>query len=82
MYAIVSKYRWNSSWYCVVRCPDRTCIELKSDTDLTDQEWIALATTLYESRPVEPDPLETLLRSVPDEMLVAEVLRRHLDIGE
>lgn len=82
MYTVVSKYQWNDKFYCVVRLPDNTCVTLKSDTKLTDEDWIALATSLYDNRPTEPDPLEDLVRSVPDDMLVSEVLRRHLIITE
>jgi hypothetical protein len=80
MYKIISNFQWNDTFYCVVQCPDGSCIELRSETKLTEQEWIDLATTIYSEKPAEPDPMEDLLRSCPDDMLVAEVLRRHLII--
>jgi hypothetical protein len=79
---VIYKHTWNVNDYCQLRYGDGSCIELSTPIGQfsTDQEWIDLALQLYESRPETPDPLEDLLRAVPDAMLVAEVLRRHLNI--
>jgi hypothetical protein len=78
-----SRYTWNINDYCVIVYGDGTCIELSSAIGLytTDKEWIDKALKLYAARPVEPDPMDTLIRCCPDEMLIAEVLRRHLAVA-
>jgi len=77
---IISKYAWNSVYYCHIRYGDDSCIELRSETSLTDAAWIVLALQVYDARPVEIDPMLQVVQSCPDSMLVAEVLKRHLDI--
>lgn len=79
---IIRRYTWNNTDYCHVRFSDGTVVELAADIGVyvTDDDWIAYALAWIASRPVEPDPMEQLLRCCPEDMLVAEVLRRHLNI--
>jgi len=77
---IISKYTWNGVYYCHIRYGDGSVIELRNETPLTDVEWIALAIQVYEAQPEQVDPMLQVVQSCPDDMLVAEVLRRHLDI--
>lgn len=77
---IISKFFWNINYYCHIRYGDGTTIELSSNTEKTDEEWITLALDMFNNRLAEPDPMRAILMSCPDSMLVEEVLRRHLNI--
>jgi len=79
---IIRIYTFGIDDYCHIRYGDNTSIELSqpAGTFTTDQEWIDLALQLYDLRPDPPDPMLQILMCCPDDILVAEVLRRHLII--
>jgi hypothetical protein len=66
---------------CNMRYGDGTCITLDGDPgQYTDEQWMQLALTYYNSRPVEPDPMQMILLSCSDVELVNECIRRHLTV--
>ena len=78
---VINKYTWNGKFYCNIQYGDGSCITLKSTVELTDEQWITKALALYDAQADEPDPMLSLLMSAPDQMLVDEVIRRHLSIA-
>lgn len=79
---IVRKFVWNNTEYCNVRYGDGTCVQLSGEIgQYTDEQWIQLALTIYDNQPEEPDPMRQVLMCCSDDMLVAEVIRRHLNIA-
>ena len=78
---IYKKYVWNNKEYCNLRYGDGSCITLSAAIGTyTDQEWIDLAISLYDAQPEDPDPMLQIVMSCPDQMLIDEVIRRHLVI--
>ncbi len=56
---IVDKYTlkfWNNTYYCLVRFPDGSSQELKSDKDLTYTGWQELITKTWEEKDKPPEP--------------------------
>lgn len=79
---IIRKYFWNNKEYCNIQYGDGTCITLRGEIgQYVDEEWVALALELYEAQAAEPDPLLSLVMSAPDQMIIDEIIRRHLELA-
>jgi len=78
---ILKKYIWNETEYCNILYGDATCITLRGEIgQYTDEQWILLALELYANLPEEIDPMLQILHSCTDQMIVDEVIRRHLEL--
>lgn len=79
---IIRKETWNNSEYCYILYSDGSKITLSGAIgQYTDEQWIALALEYAEPDPEPEDPMIAVLQCCSDQMLIDEVVRRHLVIA-